>query len=63
MQTQLPNGRHDISSSAHLYREQSPLPVQVNMYSFRLTTYAPHQATANLLSLEYFHLQSTGDGI
>ena len=29
------------------------------MYSFRLTSYAPNQYTVNLLSLDYFHLQST----
>ena len=53
---QLQNGRHDTSFFTHLHREQSPLQVQENMYSFRLTVYAPQQCTANLLSLEYFHL-------
>ena len=60
---QLQKGRHNTSFFTHLNQEQRPLQVQVNMYSFRLTSYAPHQSTANLLSLEYFHLQSAGDGI
>ena len=59
---QLQNGRHDTSFFAHLRQEQSPLQVQVNMYLFRLTSYAPQQSIANLLSLEYLHLQSIGDG-
>ena len=57
------NGRHDTSFFTHLHQKQSPLQVQVNMYTLRLTSHAPHQSTANLLSLEYFHLQSTGYGI
>ena len=60
---QLQNGRHGTSFFTHLHREQGPLQVQVNMYSFRLTSYAPHQPTASLLSLEYFHPQSTANGI
>ena len=45
---QLPNGRHDTSFFTYLHREQSALQVQVNMYLFRLTSFAPHQSTANL---------------
>ena len=36
---QLQNGRHCASFFTHLHREQSPLQVQVNMYSFRLISY------------------------
>ena len=57
---QLQNGRYDTSFFTHLHQEKSPLQVQVNMYISRLTSYTPHQSTENLLSLEYFHLQSTG---
>ena len=46
---QLQNGRHDTSFFTHLLREQSPLQAQVIMYSFRITPYALHQSTANLL--------------
>ena len=51
---QLQKGRNDTSFFTHLNREQSPLQVLVNMYSFRLTSYAPHQSTANLLPWSTF---------
>ena len=57
---QLQKGRHNTSFFTHLNGEQRPLQVQLNMYSFRLTSYVPHQSTANLLSLVCFHLQSAG---
>ena len=63
IQTQLKNGKQDISFFIHFHQEQSPMQVQVNMQSFRLISCAPHQSTADLLSLECFHPQSTGNGI